>query len=136
MDHRELIAIRGCLELSIMMTSALCGLQNFRVSGYDINAADGILFAVNTNGLAVVRAAVIGRKRKAADTECALCELSMTLRCNIGDVELLVADDWQVISRENLTTKLKARLTGINWRCWICVHDLVRLEITVLLQTV
>jgi hypothetical protein len=72
MDHRKLFAIRGCLELSIMMTSALCGLQNFRVSGYDINAADGILFAVNTNGLAVVRAAVIGRKRKAADTECAL----------------------------------------------------------------
>jgi hypothetical protein len=60
----------------------------------------------------------------------------MTLRCNIGDVELLVADDWQVISRENLTTKQKARLTGINWRCWICVHDLVRLEITVILQTV
>jgi 3-dehydroquinate synthase class II len=60
----------------------------------------------------------------------------MTLRCNIGDVELLVADDWQVIPRENLTTKQKARLMGINWRCWICVHDLVRLEITVMLKTV
>jgi len=119
-----------------MMTSTLCGMQNFRVSGCDINAADGIRFADDTSGLAVVRAAVIRRDGKAADTECALCELSMTLRCNIGDEELLVADDWQVIPRENLTTKQKARLTGIKWRCWVCVHDLVRLEITVPLQTV
>ena len=136
MDHRELIAIRGCLELAKVMPYTLCGMKTFGPTRYKLNAADFIHFADDTSGLAVVRAAVIRRDGKAADTECALCELSMTLRCNIGDVELLVADDWKVISRENLTTKQKARLTGINWRCWVCVHDLVRLEITVLLQTV
>ena len=119
-----------------MMTSTLSGMQNFRAPGCDINAADGIRFADDTTGIAIVRTALIRRDGKAADSECAVCKLSMTLRCNIGDVELLIADDWQVIARENLATKQKARLTGIKWRCWVCVHDLVRLEITMLLQTV
>jgi hypothetical protein len=126
MDHRELFAIRGCLEFRKVMTSTLGGMQNFRASGREINTADFIRFSCDHIGLAVVRKSLIWRCGKAADIERTRGQLNMTVCADIRNIEMLIAYNGHCVTGKHLATEQKAGFVGVKCGDWNCVHVRVR----------